>query len=44
MVPFSGNCPKNVSKDAKYGINYFSAPIDARPQVMAPVVERLTGT
>jgi probable F420-dependent oxidoreductase len=37
-------CEKLVDTRAKYGINYFSAPIDARPQVMAPVVERLTGT
>jgi probable F420-dependent oxidoreductase len=28
----------------RYGINYFTAPIDARPEALGPVIERLAGT
>ena len=37
-------CEKLVDTRATYGINYFAAPIDARPDVMAPVIEQLAGT
>lgn len=37
-------CEKLVETRRKFGINYFAAPIDARPEVMAPVIERLAGT
>jgi probable F420-dependent oxidoreductase len=35
-------CEKLVETREKYGISYFAAPIDARPEVLAPVIERLT--
>jgi probable F420-dependent oxidoreductase len=37
-------CAQLVETRARYGINYFTAPIDARPEVMGPVIERLAGT
>jgi probable F420-dependent oxidoreductase len=37
-------CKKLVDTRATYGISYFAAPIDARPDVLAPVIERLAGT
>lgn len=37
-------CQKLVETRERYGISYFSAPIDARPEVLAPVIERLAGT
>lgn len=36
-------CEKLVETRARFGISYFSAPVDAKPEIMAPVVERLTG-
>ncbi|HXY92172.1 MAG TPA: TIGR03621 family F420-dependent LLM class oxidoreductase [Acidimicrobiia bacterium] len=36
-------CETLVETRSKYGISYFSAPIDARPDVLAPVIERLAG-
>lgn len=36
-------CEKLIETRAKYGISYFTAPIEARPDVMAPVIERLAG-
>jgi probable F420-dependent oxidoreductase len=36
-------CEKLVDTRARYGISYFTAPIDARPEVMAPVIARLAG-
>jgi alkanesulfonate monooxygenase SsuD/methylene tetrahydromethanopterin reductase-like flavin-dependent oxidoreductase (luciferase family) len=37
-------CEKLVDTRARYGISYFTAPIDARPEALAPVLERLAGT
>jgi probable F420-dependent oxidoreductase len=37
-------CEQLVDTRGRYGINYFTAPIDARPEVLAPVIERLAGT
>jgi probable F420-dependent oxidoreductase len=36
-------CEKLVETREKYGISYFASPIDARPDVIAPVIERLAG-
>jgi probable F420-dependent oxidoreductase len=36
-------CEELVDTRARYGISYFTAPIDARPEVMAPVIELLAG-
>ncbi|MSO79539.1 MAG: hypothetical protein EXQ79_08015 [Acidimicrobiia bacterium] len=36
-------CEKLTETREKYGISYFTAPIEARPDVMAPVIERLAG-
>jgi probable F420-dependent oxidoreductase len=37
-------CDKLIDTRARFGISYFAAPIDGRPDVMAPVIERLAGT
>lgn len=37
-------CEKLIQTRATYGISYFTAPIEARPDVMAAVIERLAGT
>ena len=37
-------CEKLVETRARFGITYFAAPIEARPESMAPVIERLAGT
>jgi probable F420-dependent oxidoreductase len=37
-------CEKLVATRATYGISYFAAPIDAPPETMASVIERLAGT
>jgi probable F420-dependent oxidoreductase len=37
-------CEKLVETRARFGISYFAAPIEARPESMAPVIERLAGT
>jgi len=34
-------CEKLIETRARYGISYFSTPVDARPELMAPVIERL---
>jgi probable F420-dependent oxidoreductase len=36
-------CDKLIDTRARFGISYFAAPIDNRPDVMAPVIERLAG-
>lgn len=36
-------CEKLVETRATFGLSYFSAPIDARPELMAPVIEQLAG-
>ena len=36
-------CETLVETRARYGISYFAAPIDAPPDVLAPVIERLAG-
>jgi probable F420-dependent oxidoreductase len=36
-------CEKLVETREKYGISYLASPIDARPDVIAPVIERLAG-
>lgn len=36
-------CEKLIETRERYGISYFSAPVDARPEVLAPVIERLAG-
>ncbi len=37
-------CEKLVETRRRYGISYFAAPIDARPDTLAPVIKRLAGT
>ena len=37
-------CQQLVETRERYGISYFTAPIDARPEVLGPVIERLAGT
>ena len=34
-------CEKLIATRERYGINYFAAPIDAQPEVLAPVIEAL---
>jgi len=42
--PLDEVCEKLVANRARFGISYYAAPIDARPELMAPVIERLAGT
>jgi len=37
-------CDQLIETRQRYGINYFAAPVDARPEVLAPVIARLAGT
>lgn len=39
--PLPEVCEKLVETRRRYGISYFAAPIDARPDGLAPVIERL---
>jgi hypothetical protein len=41
--PLDDVCNQLLETRARFGISYFSAPIEARPEVMAPVIARLTG-
>jgi hypothetical protein len=34
-------CARLIDTRDRYGISYFAAPIDARPEVLAPVIEAL---
>jgi probable F420-dependent oxidoreductase len=36
-------CETLVETRRRYGISYFAAPVDTRPDALAPVIERLTG-
>ena len=36
-------CERLVDTRDRYGITYFAAPIDAKPEVLAPVIEALAG-
>ena len=36
-------CEQLVDTRDRYGISYFTAPIEARPEVLAPVIERIAG-
>ena len=36
-------CEQLIDTRARYGISYFAAPIDAPPEVLGPVIERLAG-
>ena len=36
-------CARLVDTRDRYGITYFAAPIDAKPEVLAPVIEALAG-
>jgi probable F420-dependent oxidoreductase len=36
-------CEQLLETRERYGISYFAAPIDARPEVLAPVIEKLGG-
>ena len=42
--PLDEVCQKLLDTRDRYGISYFAAPIDAHPDVLAPVIERLAGT
>ena len=42
--PVDEVCQRLVETRERYGISYFAAPIDARPEVLAPVIEVLAGT
>jgi probable F420-dependent oxidoreductase len=37
-------CEKLLATRARFGISYFSAPFEARPDALAPVIARLAGT
>ena len=37
-------CEKLLETRARFGISYFVAPVDGRPDVLAPVIDRLAGT
>jgi len=39
--PLEEVCEKLVATRETYGINYFAAPIDARPEILAPVIDAL---
>ena len=41
--PLDDVCAQLVETRERYGISYFTAPIDARPEVLGPVIERLAG-
>ena len=42
--PLDDVCEQLIETRERYGISYFTAPIDARPEVLGPVIERLAGT
>jgi len=42
--PLDGVCQRLLETRNRFGISYFAAPIDGRPEVLAPVIERLAGT
>lgn len=42
--PLGDVCQKLSDNRDRYGISYYAAPIDARPELMAPVVQQLSGT
>jgi hypothetical protein len=42
--PLDEVCQTLVDSRERYGISYFSAPVDARPELMAPVIAELAGT
>jgi hypothetical protein len=42
--PLDDVCQTLLDSRKRYGISYFSAPVDARPDLMAPVIAALTGT
>jgi len=42
--PLDEVCERLVETRDRFGISYFAAPIDARPEILAPVIERLAGT
>jgi len=39
--PLDEVCEKLLETRRCYGISYFAAPIDAKPEILAPVIERL---
>ena len=39
--PLDEVCEKLLETRRRYGISYFAAPIDAKPEILAPVIERL---
>jgi probable F420-dependent oxidoreductase len=41
--PIDEVCERLVDTRDRYSISYFAAPIDARPEVLAPVIEALSG-
>ncbi|HVN51657.1 MAG TPA: hypothetical protein VMT43_09505, partial [Acidimicrobiales bacterium] len=42
--PLDEVCEKLTRTRDRFGLNYFAAPVGARPELMAPVIERLAGT
>jgi hypothetical protein len=42
--PLDEVCQKLLDTRDRYAISYFAAPIDAHPEALAPVIERLAGT
>ena len=40
--PLDEVCEKLVETRRRYGISYFAAPIDAKPEILAPVIARLS--
>lgn len=42
--PLDHVCQKLVESRERYGISCLSAPVDARPELMAPVIAQLAGT
>ena len=42
--PLDEVCEKLIATRDRFGISYFNAPMDAKPDVIAPVIARLAGT
>jgi probable F420-dependent oxidoreductase len=42
--PLDEVCARLIDTRNRYGINYFAAPIDARPEVLAPIIEALAAS
>jgi hypothetical protein len=41
--PLDEVCERLIDTRDRFGITYFAAPIDAKPEVLGPVIEALRG-